>query len=198
LLRLHAAVLVQLSAPLDAEAFDARLDRHATGSPQQLDELRLPEIEPRLDPETDPSLLDQLQKLSIRQKDLIDEIYVFDALLDETVQLFGNHIERTATIAIAKIDLRAEGTVIGAAARGLHLRTRPARLAIEPVMVMPVPPNPRVRPMQCWKLAEIGGLDIALHGRITVGAIGDAGNGLPLRLGQSWHYLLALAHRHDV
>jgi len=74
----------------------------------------------------------------LRQEDLVDEIQVVYALGDQVVDLREQDGQVTATILVAKIDLGAEATIVGAAARCFDLGAETGLRVVEAMVVMAV------------------------------------------------------------
>ena len=77
---IEPASLVERLAAFRCQAFHSGFDRDAAGAAEQLERLRFPQIDPRLDAELDAEADEALQQRLVGQKNLVDEINVFDAV----------------------------------------------------------------------------------------------------------------------
>ena len=197
----QAAVFIEPVAALRRQALDPCLDRDAAGGAEQFEHVLAPQIDAGLHPELHRPLPDGLKQFAPRQEDFIDKIDVARAGCDQPVQFFEDGGEGAAAVAVAEVFLRAERAVIGAAARGLHLRSRQQRRRVEAVVMMRVPMDRRRRPVQCRQLRDVGGLRSALHDYLGITPVTQPGNLRPAgarRLGEKHQYLLAFAKHDDI
>src|SRR4051812_22676965 len=80
-----------------------------------------------------------MQQFLVRQKDLVDEIDVFDALGLEKLDLFKHGVRGTPPIFVAKVLLGTKRAAIGASARGFDFGSRTDRLCVKAMVVMSMP-----------------------------------------------------------
>lgn len=199
-----AAALVEGGAAFLRQALDPGLDGDAARRPEEVEQVGLPQVDPGLDPEADIPRDQRLQKRLLRQEDLVDEVDVGDALRDQPVDLVEDDPEIPAPVGVAEVDLGAERAGVGTAARGLDLGARAVRRGVEPVVVVPVPGDPVIRPAQGRQVGEAAGLGRAGHRDRLAVADREAGHGpqgFRAQVGQAGEPgddLLALAAHDDV
>ena len=109
---------VRLSTPASIETQPAR--------PEQLDHLRLPQVDPGLHAELDPAAPTSASSSgAVRQEDLVDEVEILDPLRDQAVDLAEQRREVAAAVFVAEVDLGAEAC----RNRGSRATPRPRRRA---------------------------------------------------------------------
>ena len=148
-------------------------------------------------PNSTGALRQLLEQFAPGQEDFVDEVDVARPRRDQPVEFVEDRRKRTAAVAVAEILLGAEGAVIGAAARDLHLGARAGRRPVEAVMMMRVPPQRLFRPAQRRQPGHVGGLRSALDDDVAVrrGGTGRrcSRQRRARRLGEATQYLLAFA-----
>ena len=76
----------------------------------------IPQIDARLDADFDMALCQRFQQFDAWEKNLIDEIDIFNALREQRVDLVKNNRQRPLAIAVAEIVFGAKGPMLGAPA----------------------------------------------------------------------------------
>ena len=201
----HAAALVERRTALDRETLDPGFDRDAARRPQEVEHVRLPEIDAGLDAEFDRAGHQRFEQRPLRQEDLVDEIDVSCALGHEAVDLDQHGVEIALPVFVAKIDLGAERAMVRATPGGLDFGAGADGIAVVTVVVVVVPVDPGPIPAQRRGIGESAGRRVARDHGGTAVAIGDrrhAGETRCLRgcadVREPRHDLLAFTPHHDV
>ncbi len=116
------AVLVEPVAPLRGQTLDASLDRDTAGAPQELQHVRLPQVDPSLDAEAEIARHQRLEQGAVGQENFVNKVNVLNAICRQTVDLGQQRGQQSPAVAVAEVFLGAEAAVVGASARGFHLR----------------------------------------------------------------------------
>ena len=110
------AALVEGISPFGSETLDAGFHRHTACAAEQLEHVRLPEIDAGLDPEFEPERHEFPQQRFPGKKDFIDEVDIFNALPLKRANFPCDRLRRPMAITVAEILFSAEGATIWAAA----------------------------------------------------------------------------------
>src|SRR5688572_28303094 len=109
----------------------------------------------------------RFQQFRVGQENLIDEIHIFDALGEQSVELGEDDRQGSPAIAVTEILFSTERAVIGAAPRGLDFRAGTPRGSVEAVVVMIVPQDHVAWPLQRRKSCHVGGVGPTLYARLA-------------------------------
>lgn len=197
LVRRHLAVLGERGAAFRREALDPGLDRDASGSAQQSQHVRFPQIDSSLNAERQAAGYQSFEQLSVGQEDFVDEVDVFGSLIAEPIDFLQKNIGRPPAVQIAEILLGAEGAAIGTAAGCLDLGAGADGFGFEAMMVVMVPPDHLVGPGEHGLILEAGGLRPAIDTDRFILRETQSGK-IALAIGKAQQRLFALAHDDDI
>ena len=136
-----SSVLIAQRFASSARPASVRLSTPASTA-KQLEQRRLPQVDPGLHAECETALDKRLEQRRLRQEDLVDEIEIARALRDQPVDLFEKRLEIAPPVAVAIGKLGAERARIGAAARSFHLPAWALGLPLEAMVMMGVAAHP--------------------------------------------------------
>src|SRR5581483_1019403 len=114
--RREPALFVEQLPSFLRNALYAGFDRHTAGPPQQFEHLDAPQIDAGLYTNLYPAFGQGFQQRPVRQKNLVDEVHIFDSGSDQPINLSQDGFERALAIVIAEVVFSAENTMIGATA----------------------------------------------------------------------------------